>query len=90
MSESQRDITPGAAWQEFLTQLAGAVPIEGTVVSVLPFGAFVRLHDGAAGGVDGMLHVSEWAGTEPAVGAQVTVRVLALDLQQRRVSLTAA
>ncbi|GAA1868425.1 hypothetical protein GCM10009836_56130 [Pseudonocardia ailaonensis] len=88
MSEHS-EITPAPAWQEFLTQLAGAAPIEGTVVSVLPFGAFVRLHDGASGGVDGLLHVSEWRGGEPQVGGTVSVRVLQLDLEQRRVSLTA-
>jgi len=75
-----------ATWQEFLTRLAGAAPIDGTVVSVVPFGAFVRLDEG---GVDGLLHMSEWT-REPQVGETVRVRVLDLDLQRHRVSLAAA
>lgn len=84
MSESHGS-TPEPAWQQFLTDQCGRTPIEGVVVSVLPFGAFVRL----GGGVDGLLHMSEWA-REPRLGQIVTVRVIALDLTRRRVSLTAA
>jgi ribosomal protein S1 len=77
--------TPESAWQEFLRQQCARMPIEGVVTEVVPFGAFVRLHEG----VDGLLHRSEWSG-EPQVGSPVTVRVLDLDLATRRVSLAQA
>lgn len=84
MSESMGS-TPEPAWQQFLTAQCGRTPLEGVVVSVLPFGALVRLADG----VDAILHISEWA-REPRLGEIVTVRVIALDMHRRRISLTAA
>ncbi|GEL24133.1 hypothetical protein PSU4_30870 [Pseudonocardia sulfidoxydans NBRC 16205] len=84
MSEPHRS-TPEQAWQQFLTDQCGRAPIEGVVTSVVPFGAFVRL----GGGVDGILHISEWA-REPQPGEIVTVRIIALDLTRRRVGLTTA
>jgi ribosomal protein S1 len=77
--------TPESAWQEFLRQQCARTPLDGVVTSVVPFGAFIRLHDG----VDGLLHRSEWS-AEPQVGASVTVRILDLDLANRRVSLAQA
>jgi small subunit ribosomal protein S1 len=74
------------AWQDFLLSQVARTPLDGVVVSVLPFGAFVRLHDG---GVDGLLHRSEWT-SEPEVGDTVSVRILDLDLDRRRIALTPA
>jgi ribosomal protein S1 len=74
--------TPESSWQQFLRQQCARTPIEGVVTKVVSFGAFIRLHEG----VDGLLHRSEWSG-EPQVGSPVTVRVLDLDLANRRVSL---
>ncbi|GAY13177.1 hypothetical protein [Pseudonocardia sp. N23] len=56
MSESH-DATPEPAWLQFLTDQCARTPIHGVAVSVLPFGTFLRLADG----IDGVLHISEWA-----------------------------
>ena len=74
--------TSESAWQQFLTQQCARTPVNGIVTSIVPFGAFVKLHDG----VDGLLHQSEWS-AEPELGATVSVRILQLDLVNRRVSL---
>jgi small subunit ribosomal protein S1 len=79
---SQRD--------EFLTNLKPGEVRKGVVSSVVNFGAFVDL-----GGMDGLIHVSElsWKhvdhpGQIVAVGDQVTVRVLDVDLDRERISLS--
>lgn len=77
--------TSESAWQAFLTQQCARTAIDGTVVSVVPFGAFVELPEG----VHGLLHRSEWT-AQPQVGSAVSVRILQLDLAQRRVSLAPA
>ena len=63
---------------------------EGTVSSVVPFGAFVDL-----GKMDGLVHVSELAWTHIShpsevveVGATVTVKVLEVDRDRERISLS--
>lgn len=84
-SDDPHTLTPEPAWQAFLTAQCARTPIDGTVVSVLPFGAFVDVGEG----VHGLMHVSEW-GSEPAVGDAVSVRILQLDLAKRRVSLAPA
>jgi ribosomal protein S1 len=48
------------------------------VVSVEPFGAFVRV-----GGVDGLAPGPEWP-VLPEVGSTVRVRILAVDLDRQR------
>ncbi len=83
MNTSQR--TPESAWQEFLVGQCSRTPIDGVVSAIEPFGAFVTLHDG----VDGLLHRTEWS-SEPQLGDTVTVRILALDLAGRRISLAPA
>ena len=79
---SQRD--------EFLTNLKPGEVRKGVVSSVVNFGAFVDL-----GGMDGLIHVSElsWKhvdhpGQVVAVGDHVTVRVLDVDLDRERISLS--
>jgi small subunit ribosomal protein S1 len=79
---SQRD--------EFLTNLKPGEVRKGVVSSVVNFGAFVDL-----GGMDGLIHVSElsWKhvdhpGQVVQVGDQVTVRVLDVDLERERISLS--
>lgn len=84
MTSPQHD-TPESAWQEFLTRQCARTAIDGTVTTVLPFGAFVELPEG----VVGLLHRSEWV-AEPEVGSAVSVRILQLDLAKRRVSLVPA
>ena len=74
----------------FLTNLKIGEVREGTVSSVVSFGAFVDL-----GGMDGLIHVSElsWKhvdhpGAVVAVGDPVTVQVLDVDFSRERISLS--
>ena len=74
----------------FLNQLVEGEVREGTVSSVVPFGAFVDL-----GKMDGLVHVSELAWTHIShpsevveVGATVTVKVLEVDRERERISLS--
>ncbi|HXI11996.1 MAG TPA: S1 RNA-binding domain-containing protein [Thermoanaerobaculia bacterium] len=71
------------------TIVAGAV-LTGTVKTILPFGAFIDL-----GGIDGLLHVSEMSRrrvNDPkeivSVGQQVTVKIIKLDNDGKRISLS--
>ncbi|WP_296605088.1 S1 RNA-binding domain-containing protein, partial [Nocardioides sp.] len=74
----------------FLTQLQKGQIRKGVVSSIVNFGAFVDL-----GGVDGLVHVSElsWKHIDHpsevvAVGDEVTVEVLDVDMDRERVSLS--
>jgi len=74
----------------FLSELKPGDIREGTVSSVVNFGAFVDL-----GGMDGLVHVSElsWQhvnhpGEVVSVGDKVTVRVLEVDYDRERISLS--
>ena len=76
--------------EDFLTNLAPGEVRSGVVSSVVNFGAFVDL-----GGMDGLIHVSElsWKhvdhpGSVVAVGDEVTVQVLEVDLDRERISLS--
>ncbi len=76
--------------QAFLDELAEGEVREGVVSSVVNFGAFVDL-----GGMDGLVHVSElsWQHVNhPSevvkVGDTVTVKVLEVDLDRERISLS--
>src|SRR6201986_424734 len=75
---------------EFLTNLKPGEVRRGVVSSVVNFGAFVDL-----GGMDGLIHVSElsWKHIDHpssvvAVGDEVEVRVLDVDLDRERISLS--
>lgn len=74
----------------FMNQLVEGEVREGTVSSVVPFGAFVDL-----GKMDGLVHVSELAWTHIShpsevveVGAKVIVKVLEVDRERERISLS--
>ena len=76
--------------EEFLANLKPGEVRKGVVSSVVNFGAFVDL-----GGMDGLIHVSElsWKhvdhpGSVVAVGDEVTVQVLDVDLDRERISLS--
>ncbi len=76
--------------QNFLNELAKGQIRKGVVSSIVNFGAFVDL-----GGVDGLVHVSElsWKHIDHpsevvAVGDEVTVEVLSVELDRERVSLS--
>jgi len=75
---------------EFLENLKPGEVRKGVVSSVVNFGAFVDL-----GGMDGLVHVSElsWKHVDHpssvvAVGDEVTVQVLDVDLDKERISLS--
>ncbi|MBO5628103.1 MAG: 30S ribosomal protein S1 [Aeriscardovia sp.] len=76
--------------ETFMSQLQKGQIREGTVSSIVNFGAFIDL-----GGVDGLIHVSElsWKHIDhPSevvkVGQKVTVEVLDVDLDRERISLS--
>jgi small subunit ribosomal protein S1 len=76
--------------QAFLDALAPGEIRNGVVSSVVNFGAFVDL-----GGMDGLVHVSElsWQhvshpGEAVSVGDKVTVKVLEVDRDRERISLS--
>ena len=76
--------------EEFLDNLKPGEIRSGVVSSVVNFGAFVDL-----GGMDGLVHVSElsWKhvdhpGSVVAVGDEITVQVLEVDLDRERISLS--
>ncbi|MDR1852999.1 MAG: 30S ribosomal protein S1, partial [Propionibacteriaceae bacterium] len=78
-------------WQTFarLHQIGQIVP--GKVTKLVPFGAFVRVGDG----IEGLVHVSELATRHVeipeqvvAVGDEVLVKLIDIDLERRRISLS--
>lgn len=46
---------PESTWQAFLTRQCARTAIDGTVTTIMPFGAFIKLDEG----VEGLLHRSE-------------------------------
>lgn len=79
-----------ASRSSFLQELQPGQVRKGVVSSIVNFGAFVDL-----GGVDGLVHVSElsWKHIEHAsevvqVGQEVTVEVIAIEMDRERVSLS--
>jgi ribosomal protein S1 len=74
-----------AAWKKFLAGNSEGDVLDATVVKVVPFGAFLEV----APGIHGLLHKSEWS-AEPAAGATMPVRIVAVDLENRRMSLRPA
>ncbi|MEV4535763.1 S1 RNA-binding domain-containing protein [Asanoa sp. NPDC049518] len=67
-----------AAWSAFVARYAVGSVVHGDVVSVVPFGAFVRI-----GEVDGFAPLREWP-TPLEEGAIVPVRIAAIDPDARR------
>ena len=85
LEETQKEARDG-----FLTNLKVGDVREGVVSSVVAFGAFVDL-----GGMDGLIHVSELSwnhvdhpGSVVAIGDKVTVKVLDIDYERERISLS--
>jgi len=85
LDETQKEARNG-----FLTNLKVGDVREGVVSSVVAFGAFVDL-----GGMDGLIHVSELSwnhvdhpGSVVAIGDKVTVKVLDIDYERERISLS--
>lgn len=78
-------------WQTFArTHHIGQV-VPGRVTKLVPFGAFVRVEDG----IEGLVHISELAQRHidlpdqvAKVGDEVFVKVIDIDLERRRISLS--
>ena len=85
-----KQITPDP-WLEVETIYPVGTKVQGKVVSLTDYGAFVELQDG----VEGLIHVSEMSWTKRikhpnkllTVGDEVETVVLALDTPNRRISL---
>jgi small subunit ribosomal protein S1 len=78
-------------WQQFARthQIAQVVP--GKVTKLVPFGAFVRVDEG----IEGLVHISELAERHVEipeqvvnVGDELLVKVIDIDLERRRISLS--
>src|SRR3954462_1766631 len=78
-------------WQRVVDTYNVGDELEGTVTKVVPFGAFVEILDG----VEGLVHISELANhhvenprevVQP--GQEVRVKVLEIDSERRRLSLS--
>ncbi|HTF06644.1 MAG TPA: S1 RNA-binding domain-containing protein [Asanoa sp.] len=73
-----------AAWSAFVTRYPVGAVVHGDVVSVVPFGAFVRI-----GEVDGFAPAREWP-TPLEEGSVVPVRIAAIDADARRFAVQPA
>ncbi len=78
-------------WGRALQELQVGSDVEATVTRVMPYGAFARLPSG----IEGLIHVSEIASRHVAYprelvrpGEVVRVRVVAIDPERRRLSLS--
>ncbi|MGK2945845.1 MAG: 30S ribosomal protein S1 [Desulfuromonadales bacterium] len=85
-----KQITPDP-WLEVESTYPVGARVQGKVVSLTDYGAFIELEDG----VEGLIHVSEMSWTKRikhpnkllTVGDEVETLVLALDIPNRRISL---
>jgi small subunit ribosomal protein S1 len=82
----------GDPWAEVAQRFAAGSVIEGPVVSITKFGAFVQLSEG----VEGMIHISEMSAEKRInhpqeilkVGQLVRAQVLAVDTEKRQLRLS--
>ena len=82
----------GDPWAEVAQRFAAGSVIEGPVVSITKFGAFVQLSEG----VEGMIHISEMSAEKRInhpqevlkVGQLVKAQVLAVDAEKRQLRLS--
>ncbi|MDU4286854.1 30S ribosomal protein S1 [Actinomyces sp.] len=78
-------------WQAFARIHAIGQVVPGKVTKLVPFGAFVRVEDG----IEGLVHISELAQRHidapeqvAKVGDEVFVKIIDIDLERRRISLS--
>ena len=78
-------------WRSLVKKYPQGAIVEGKVTKLVPFGVFVELGDG----IEGLVHISEMAKAhvdQPSqvtkVGETVHVKVMEIDLDRRRVSLS--
>jgi small subunit ribosomal protein S1 len=79
-------------WERYVNQLDTDQTVDATVTRVMPYGAFARVADG----VEGLIHVTELGrarvadpSTPVRVGDVLPVRIVAVDRERRRLSLSA-
>jgi small subunit ribosomal protein S1 len=77
----QQDIVPLPVWQDFTARHGVGDVLDAEVTKVLPFGALMRVGDG----IPGLLHPAQ-----PRPGSSVLVRIDAIDVERRRLSLVPA
>ena len=78
-------------WRALVKKYPVGAIVEGSVTKLVPFGAFVDLGEG----IEGLVHISEMANKhvdQPSqvthVGDNVQVKVMEIDLDRRRISLS--
>ena len=78
-------------WAQFAAQYSVGDVVTGKVVSITPFGAFVRIMPG----IDGLVHISQLADKKVndvkevvAVGDEVTAKITGADIDKKRISLS--
>ena len=78
-------------WQQFARTHGIGQVVPGKVTKLVPFGAFVRVDEG----IEGLVHISELAERHVEipeqvvqVGDEIFVRVIDIDLERRRISLS--
>ena len=78
-------------WQEFATSHRAGELVYGRVTKLVPFGSFVQVGDG----IEGLVHISEMSAHHVELPEQVVtpgeelwVKIIDLDLQRRRISLS--
>ncbi|MGA8859068.1 MAG: S1 RNA-binding domain-containing protein, partial [Candidatus Sulfotelmatobacter sp.] len=82
----------GDPWAEVAQRFAAGSVVEGPVVSITKFGAFVQLSEG----VEGMIHISEMSADKRInhpqevlkIGQVVAAQVLAVDTEKRQLRLS--
>ncbi|HLZ37349.1 MAG TPA: 30S ribosomal protein S1, partial [Mycobacteriales bacterium] len=78
-------------WQQFARMHAIGQVVPGRVTKLVPFGAFVRVGEG----IEGLVHISELAERHVEipeqvvqVGDEIMVKIIDIDLERRRISLS--
>src|SRR4029079_11901316 len=78
-------------WQEFASSHAVNELVYGRITKLVPFGAFVQVGEG----IEGLVHISEMASHHVetpdqvvTVGEELWVKIIDLDLDRRRISLS--
>ncbi len=83
--------TQSDPWQEFAAAHRVGELVYGRITKLVPFGAFVQVGDG----IEGLVHISEMAAHHDDLPEQVVspgeelwVKIIDIDLQRRRISLS--
>ena len=90
ISLSLKDVNSNP-WDEIERKYPVGAIVDGVVVRMVPFGAFIELEPG----VDGLVHISQIAAKHVAkaedelkIGETISVRVVDIDLNNRKISLS--